>query len=335
MRVCSAFIAVIGMFSLSIRTAAAQPEEAPPPKAVTGSFPSASDADAWANLPRANTPLPPWAKMLVGPLPKTTAKMLELDYFHREKNPLGPELAGILRWNVADALDSKFGRDSAKDDLKRARISLRWIERPNNLELVGPDIRVAIDFARKLTLEGHAITDREFAELLKQFGPEKVTAIVHTVAYANFHNRIVLGLGAVGDPVPPVDAKFDMEKFAQIVPPKRPTLDELNAVPANGLSVRVEWSKADADTVSRTLEAQKDRTLRIPLPSKERFADMVGREKEQAERIVWMTVSAGYQRDMTRAWFAPMNAFYEEAKPDRVFSNSVFWVVTRTNDCFY
>ena len=29
----------------------------------------------------------------------------------------------------------------------------------------------------------------------------------------------------------------------------------------------------------------------------------------------------------------PVN--YDEAKVDRVFTNSVFWVVTRTNDCFY
>ena len=25
----------------------------------------------------------------------------------------------------------------------------------------------------------------------------------------------------------------------------------------------------------------------------------------------------------------------DEAKVDRVFTNAVFWVVTRTNDCFY
>jgi hypothetical protein len=43
----------------------------------------------------------------------------------------------------------------------------------------------------------------------------------------------------------------------------------------------------------------------------------------------------GYQPEMTRAWFAVLYAFYDEAKPDRVFTNSVFWVVTRTNDCFY
>ena len=34
-------------------------------------------------------------------------------------------------------------------------------------------------------------------------------------------------------------------------------------------------------------------------------------------------------------WFDTMGAFQQEAKFDRVFSNSFFWVVTRSNDCFY
>ena len=46
-------------------------------------------------------------------------------------------------------------------------------------------------------------------------------------------------------------------------------------------------------------------------------------------------MSTGYQPVMTRAWFACLGAFYEEAKVDRVFTNSMFWVITRTNDCFY
>ena len=58
--------------------------------------------------------------------------------------------------------------------------------------------QVALDFAKRLTEEGHAITDAEFADLLKHFGPEKTTAIVHTIAYANFQNRILLGAGRHG-----------------------------------------------------------------------------------------------------------------------------------------
>jgi hypothetical protein len=80
---------------------------------------------------------------------------------------------------------------------------------------------------------------------------------------------------------------------------------------------------------------QKERKLRIPLPDKSALESLPLREREAAGRILWNTVCAGYQPEMTRAWFACLYAFYDEAKPNRVFTNSIFWVVTRTNDCFY
>jgi hypothetical protein len=200
---------------------------------------------------------------------------------------------------------------------------------------LAPDVRLAAAFARKLTTAGHAITDEEFAELLDAYGPERVTAIVHTVAYANFHNRVVLGLGAAGDPVPPVDARFAPERLVKVPTPARPPWDDLKGVTAGGLSVRVDWVKADADANDRAMEKQKQRKMRIPLPDPSRIRTLPPKEREQAERVVWTAVSSGYQPEMPRAWFAAMYAFYDEAKVDRVFTNSVFWVVTRTNDCFY
>jgi hypothetical protein len=266
-------------------------------------------------------------------MPKTAARMLELDYFHRERNPLGTELSSILRWTAADALGSDFGMATAAADLRRIGTAASLLAALGDREALPPDLRVATAFARKLTLKGHAITDEEFAELLRIYGPEKVTAIVHTVAYANFHNRIVLGLGAAGAPVPPVDAKFSQEKLAKIASPDRPPWDDLNSTKTGGLSIRVKWS--NATDLNATLEKQKQRTLRIPLPNPARLKELPTREREQAERVVWSNVSSGYQPEMPRVWFATSAAFQSEAKLDRVFTNSVFWVVTRTNDCFY
>ena len=320
---------ILVMAAIGVTPLAAAPDTPP------ARFPSAGNDDAWAKLPRDNPALPPWAKMLVGPLPKTTAKMLELDHFHRARNPLGPELAGILQWTVADALRSPFGLANAEADLRRAAVPARVLASLRDGDGFTPEVRLAAKFARKLTLEGHTITDDEFAELLKVYGPEKVTAIVHTVAYANFFNRVVLGLGAEGDPVPTPDVTFSPERLAAVPAPPRPPWDDLKAVQPGGLSVRVEWSKADAADLNRTLERQKERGLRIPLPDPARIKALPTREREQAERVVWTNVSSGYQPEMPRAWFAALYAFYDEAKPDRVFTNSVFWVVTRTNDCFY
>ena len=54
-------------------------------------------------------------------------------------------------------------------------------------------------------------------------------------------------------------------------------------------------------------------TLRIPLPDKRVYDKLPPKEKESA-RILWNTVSAGYQPEMVRAWFACLYAYYE-SKP--------------------
>src|SRR5205814_3521120 len=116
-------IPLLAALVLAAGPASAQPEEVAPPPRPAAPFPAAGPDDAWARLPRENPPLPPWARVLVGPLPKTTARMLELDYLHREKNPLGPVLAGKLRWAAADALGCKFGVATAEADLRRAGLT--------------------------------------------------------------------------------------------------------------------------------------------------------------------------------------------------------------------
>ena len=322
----------IPLLALGAFAVAASAQPAKPP------FPALPDDDAWGQLPPQKKPvLPEWARVLAGPLPKTTAKLLELDYVHRAKNPLDPILAAMLRLEVAQALRCKYGEAVARADLE---LVLPDYLKPKGTGFpLSPDEHkrfVAVVFAKKLTLAGHAITDDEFAEVLKLFGPEATTAIVHTVAYVNFHNRIVLALGVKGEsPVAdPVALKFDLDA-AKVKAPDRPPWDDLKAVTANGPAVRVGWSKSGFDELNATMEKQKERKLRIPLPDKAVFDKLPPRERDPRRRILWNTVSSGYQPELTRAWFAPLSAFYEEAKPDRVFTNSAFWVVTRTNDCFY
>ena len=317
--------ALLALFAVAV-PASAQPDKQPPKVP----FPALPDADAWDKLPPTKKPaLPEWARALAGPLPKTTAKLLELDYLHRAKNPLDPKLAAGLRLTVAEALGSDYGKAAARADFDRVRLA-----EGNYSDLQGA--AVAIRFAKKLTLSGHAITDDEFAELLKQFGPEKTTAIVHTVAYANFHNRVVLALGVTGEnpPLAPVDVAFDLDG-AKVKAPERPPWDDLKNAKGDGLAVRVSWSDKEFDALNKSMESQKERKLRMPLPDKSAFEKLTPREQDGAKKILWNTVSMGYQPELTRAWFAPRYAFYEEAKVDRVFTNSMFWVVTRTNDCFY
>jgi hypothetical protein len=325
MRVLFVPLLAAGVFATG--SASAQPEVAPRPR-VAELFPTRPDGDAGAKLPPPKEPrLPEWAKVLAGPLPKTAAKMLELDYLQREQNPLGRELSAWIRMDVAAALDCQYGIAIAKSDLLRL---------PFMSKNFTPAEEVARRFAKKLTLEGHAITDKEFAEVLEHFGPAKTTAIVHTVAYANFFNRIVLGFGIKGEspPLPPVAVKFDLDA-AKVSAPPRPPWDDLKEVKAGGLSVRVDWSEGDATQLNRKLESQKERSLRIRLPDKKVYEKLTEKEQDSSRRIMWNTVSMGYQPEMTRAWFACLYTYYTESSTDRVFANATFWVVTRTNDCFY
>lgn len=316
-------IPIFALFVFAV-TAPAQPDKSPP----KAPFPALPDGAAWDKLPPQKKPvLPEWARALAGPLPKTTAKLLELDYRHRAKNPLNARLSARLRFEVASALECEYGRETAATDgLNTEGTPFERAESE----------KIAVKFARKLTLAGHAITDDEFAEVLKHFGPEQTTAIVHTVAYANFHNRLVLGLGVKGEspPAEPIAMTFDLDAI-KAKAPDRPPWDDLKSAKSDGIAVRVEWSNKEFDELNATLEKQKERKFRIPLPDDKAFEKLPPREREGAKRIVWNTVSVGYQPELTRAWFAPLYAFYEEAKVDRVFTNSTFWVVTRTNDCFY
>src|SRR5262245_52048225 len=93
---------------------------ADPPK--PGVLPVASDADAWKVMPRSQPPLPVWARTLVGPLPKTTAAMLDLDRLHRDSHPLGAVLGAKLRWIAADVIGCEYAKKYAEFDLKRAKV---------------------------------------------------------------------------------------------------------------------------------------------------------------------------------------------------------------------
>jgi len=296
--------------------------------------------EAWQLLPPQQPALPSWALTLMRPLPRTTAAMLELDYLHRAQNPLGPALAAQLRWAVADAMQCDYGRRYAEADLKWAGLTDADVQQiaADSAERPQAD-RTAVAFARALTLAGHAITDQQVADLLAMFGAEQVVAIVHTVACANFQNRLWLALGTEiesGGPLPPVELRLDAEQHSHVPAPTRPAAETHHALPvAAAVATAPDWTSLSFTDLQTALNRQKNRKLRIPLPESSRLERLPAASQEAARKILWNTVSAGYQPLMTKTWFACRRAFKEEANPDQVFGNSVFWVVTRTNDCFY
>jgi hypothetical protein len=302
-------------------------------------FPPLSNEEALKHLPREKPTLPIWARILAPSLPKTTASMLELDYVHRVKNPLGAILCGKIRWVAADANSCTYSRQRAEADLKRAGLSEADIKALAGDRRNLPEAeRLALDLARKISRAAHQVTDDEMAALLKHFGPEKVVAIVHTLAHANFQDRIFLALGIEsedGGHLPPLDFRIDPEKKDKIVAPARPPWTESQAAKATVPKAQPEWLDHRFDDVQKLLASQKSRQSRIPLPDPDMLSKLPPESRERTMRIVWSRVSMGYQPLLTRAWFDCMGTFQKEANLDQVFANTFFWVTTRSNDCFY
>jgi hypothetical protein len=302
-------------------------------------FPPLSNEEALKHLPRENPPLPIWARILAPSLPKTTASMLELDYVHRAKNPLGPLLYGKIRWVAADANSCTYSRQRAEADLKRAGLSEADLKALTGDRKTLPEAeRLALDLARKISRAAYRVTDDEMSALLKHYGPEKVVAIVHTLAHANFQDRIFLAFGIEtenGGHLPPLDFRRDPEKIDKIVAPARPLWKESQAVIATVPKAQPEWLDHRFDDLQKLLADQKTRQPRIPLPDPDALSKLPDESRARTMRIAWSRVSMGYQPLLTRTWFDCMGTFREEASLDQVFANTFFWVTTRSNDCFY
>jgi alkylhydroperoxidase family enzyme len=301
-------------------------------------FPAAAPDAAWALLPREDPPLPAWARVLVKTHPRTTGAMLEIDRLHRADNPLGAVLAAKLRWAAADALGSEYGRATALADLKRAGAPADEVrrlteDRPSDGE------RRLLALARQLTTAAYLVTDEQFAAVLDQLGPEKMVAAVHTVAFANFENRVTMALGVkveAGGPVPPLSVKLDRERRAVVKAPPRPAWDAVtSARPKKEYDAPPDWKEVPYEQLEERLATQKERTPRVPIPDRSKFEKFPPAARRQAETILWNTISDGYQPEMTDAWFGMLAEYRADSRTDRVFGSTLFWVVTRANDCFY
>ncbi len=306
------------------------------PESVTPRLPALGNDEAWKRLPREDPPLPSWARVLAGPLPRTTASMLELDRLHRAENPLGTVLAAKLRRVTAEALGCEYARRYAEADLRRAGESDAEIARLAGSSSDVPETeRLLLGFATKMARAAETVTDAEVATLLERLGPEKLVAVVHTLAHANFQDRIFQGLGVTvepGGPLPPLALRFDAEKQKRVSAPARAVVATGAAAPS---LAPPRWAARDIAEFRSALQQQKGRTPRIPIPEPGKLAALPPEARARATRIAWSAVSMGYQPRMTGAWFACMDTFQRESNLDPTFANSFFWVITRSNECFY
>ena len=91
---------------------------------------------------------------------------------------------------------------------------------------LSPADKAALEFARKMTQESAAVTDAEFANLVKAFGEKRAASMVLLMAYANFQDRFLICLGTPIEPdgpFPPLDVSFDPGAPASKPNPPRPS----------------------------------------------------------------------------------------------------------------
>lgn len=308
------------------------------PSKTSARLPLLTNDQAWKRLPGAPAkvqPLPAWARLLSGPLPLTTARMLELDGLHRSGNRLEAKLRGLVRWAAADANHCDYAKAIALADLRRAGASKDEIQAlTGDPSLLPPQQRAAAVFARKMMLEAHAVTDEEMKQLLEFFGEEQVVALVALLAHASFQDRIFLAMNVQiepGGPLPPLMVHFakpQIKPYRRTIPPLAKTANP--AAGANDAGGEDEWM-----VLREGVKRQKGRPGRIRVPSKEEVRKCLGDENPPGLDVLWNRVCYGNQPELTTAWKACMATFRHESGLDPVFTKSLFWIVTRSLQCFY
>lgn len=306
---------------------------APGPRAVVRHepvFAPLAEEEAWAYLPArvrgAVGPLPAWARILARPLPRTTAAMLELDFAHRAAGPLDPKTRARIRWAAARALRCDYGEAYALADLRAAGADEDEIRAlTSDPDRLSDETQRLLAFVRRLSKAGYSVTDGEVAALIARSGAKQVVAVVLCVAYANFMDRLALALGLAVEPggaVRPLDVRFERRAFGSGVVPPRALPAEPESSEIGGLK-DPDWRPDDLSDVRTGLETQKARRPRISLPETDPPTNR------------WGLVGRTYQPALATAWTSCTQAFAEEADQDPVFEQSVFWIVTRTKQCFY
>jgi alkylhydroperoxidase family enzyme len=314
-------------------------------KKTAHGIPILSDGEAWKCLPAVEKgigqPLPLWARSLAKSLPDTTAAMLELDYLQRVRSPLDPSLRAKMRWVAAHANGCAYSEADARADLRRAGMTDALIQAfEKGTANVPAAEQAALTFARKMTEAANTVTDAEMAQLMGSYGNQHVVAMVLLLAYANFQDRLILSLGLpaeAGGQLPPKEIRF-VKKAAgavQALAGTRPA-NEPSSSPGD-LSSAAAWEPMDFGHLQLEMESQRARQPRILVPAWDDVRKNYPAKSQPAKavRIKWTLVCMGYQPELASAWSACTRAFGREANQDRVFEESLFWIITRTLNCFY
>lgn len=325
--------------------------------------PVLSDQEAWKNLPAveegAGQPLPTWIRALAVSLPRTAAAMLELDYAQRMERALPLKLRAKLRWIAAHTNKCEYAKAYARADFVRAGGKAEEIDNlPAQFGKLPEKERLALQLVKQLAEAAYTVSDQQIARLVELYNEDQVVAMVLVAAYANFQDRLVLALGVSvepGGPLPPIKVRFrkqlplpksaESEGGAATDKPVEATKRKLTPPAKNppAMPEKVddpEWSALSFESLRVRLGQQiARREARIHIPDGKtvlmNLPDTVPPLDENEMKIRWCRLTYGYQPRLTAAWLGALDVFESESDLDMTFHESMFWVVTRSLQCFY
>jgi alkylhydroperoxidase family enzyme len=349
----TAALLVLGVGLLPAIVKADPPSKGAGGAAVLGYEPLSND-ESWKRLPveaRTGEPLPSWARVLAGPTPHLAAALLHLDFVHRAKSPLDPKLRAEMRWVAAHANHCAYSEACALADARRAGCDDATIEalQRGDYSKVPAAEKAALEFARKMTVNSYSVTDDEFAALVKAYSEMNAAAMVMLMAYANFQDRFLLCLGApleTDGSLPPVDVVAIREPRGDQQNQQRPTGQTSPLPKPTGKDLiedDLEWTGVTYDELQERLERQKNKTTRVRVPTWDEVKAVMPpsnspNANRRPTRVIWNLVCSGYQPELASAWSTSGRTIgidFKDHPLDRVFSTSLFWVVTRAINCPY
>lgn len=305
-----------------------------------------SNEAAWTRLPPAikgqGAELPIWARQLAVFMPKTTASLLVLDYAQRVSNPVPARLRAAMRLVAADQLGS--GKLCAVADAKIADFSMG-----ESLQVLHGDYtqwseseQHALRFMRAMTTQSCTIEDRDFEQIVVEFGERIAASMVLLAAYSNFHNRLLICLGrptADIDPsAPEIIFAPDLLVSVTTPPPPRTTQNSESSAASISDEHFPNWSATSFETLQDKLEIQRQKPTRLPIPDWDACArNLPPGLINKPSDIIWYRIVFGYAPELAVPFEYFMRTSMAEGagKLDRIFATSLFWVTTKAIDCPY
>lgn len=212
----------------------------------------------------------------------------------------------------------KLRRVGMTDD-QIAALDCQWEQFP-------PAEQAAMQVARKLTLTPHLLDERDVAALRQHYQDPQIIDILYTVSRYNAVNRWTSATGI------PQDQSFGGEPHADLDTPTSAAFLQIpsKVIPADS-APRPAWESRDQ--VAAALQAARQRTVRVQLPSSEAARNLLAKDTPGVTPPVWLQAMADLPVALD-AW-AQRQAIVRDGRTAADLRTRIAWITARENRAWY